>query len=174
MARAVNWVLAGIDVLARSLGVSARTARRKAAAMPGAVKTGGGWIVPMRVSEYARGAGVSERTARRRAVAKAASPTAPAVQAHVPRAPSGRGPIKTSFSKRMVNSRLWPYQYQGFAWIMFLASGDIIQWFSGVIVSKTALTWRAIDSAIRSEARKVFGSSPMKILNTGLVYAHHG
>lgn len=174
MARAVNWVLAGIDVLARALGVSARTARRRAADMPGAVKGPKGWTVPVSTAVYARGAGVSERTARRRAVAKAVSPTDPAVQSQMPARTYGKGPVPTTFSSRMVSRRVWGYQYQGWAWLRFVTSGDIIRWFTGIIVSKVPMTWTQLDAAIRREVGQVFGNSPVRIMSTGLVYAHHG
>lgn len=176
MARAVNWVLGSVAQMAAALGKSARTVRRLAAEglIPGAVRGPRGWILPMTTRQYATGAGVSERTARRRAVARATTPTAPEVQSAVPvRVPAGRGPVPTVKGKRMINPRIWPYQYQGFAWLRFVASGDIIKWFSSTIPSRVAMTWRQIESAVRAEVSVVFGNSPVRIMQVGLVYAHH-
>lgn len=172
MARAVGWVLSGIDVIARALGVSARTARRRAAAgqVPGAVKIGTQWQAPLSVKDYARGAEVSERTARRRVFARSASPTDPAVAMAMPTNLTGRS-VKHTRGGRFVNSSIWPFQYQGAAWVRFLSSGDTIHWYTGVIVSKVRLTVAKLRQVITDEVRRAFSSSPVDILKIDYVYA---
>jgi hypothetical protein len=176
MARAVGWVLGTIAQWAQAHGLSLRTARRRAAGggIDGAVKTGKGWIIPLRTSEYARGAGVSERTARRRVVAKATLPTDPTVTAHMPSNLPLKGSVKHVTEGRFAARDIWPWQYQGRAWLRFIRSGDTIIWYTGIIVSKIELTAGDLRKRIIAAVRDKFsGGSPVEILRVGLVYARH-
>lgn len=177
MARAVGWVLGTIQQLAKALGVSPSTARRRAAsgAVPGAVKSGTTWIIPMTTGDYARGAGVSARTARRRIVAKTTTPTDDRVTAAIPSSLPQRGkiPTKPAGTHRMVAPDIWPYQYQGAAWIQFISSGDVIRWFTGVIVSRVKLTVTQFRTQVKGEVERRFGLSPVHILKIDLVYGRH-
>ena len=168
-----KYLLAGVRLLARALGISERAARRRAASMPGAQKVGGAWIVPVDTDTYARGAGVSKRTAQRRGTA-AASPVDPAIQSQMPTGLPTRGGLKHSRvdGRKMINPRIWPFQYQGFAWVRFLASGDIAQKFSSTIVSRVRLTVAAFRKMVLSDITARFGStSPYQVISIGMVYA---
>lgn len=168
-----RFVLAGIDILARALGISTRTARRRAAAMPGAAKVRGQWVIPLDTATYARGAGVSRRTAQRRGVA-AESPTAAAVQSRMPTnlPPSGSVRWTRVPANRLVNARIWPWQAQGWAWVRFLASGDVVQVFSGTLVFRSRPSTKALIRKIKEDIMAYFtGTSPIEILAIGLVYA---
>ncbi len=169
MARAISWVLGTVDQLARALGISPRTARRRAADRAGAQKIGRTWVIPLTAAEYAAAEGVSIRTARR-ATAVARSAADPLVQSAMPTNLVGRQ-VPHQRGGRMVNPRIWPYQYQGYAWLRFVASGEVIRWFTGIIVSKVKMSTAALRSAIRAEVDAVFSSSPVAVLEVGYVYA---
>lgn len=168
-----KYLLAGVRLLARALGISERAARRRAATMPGAQKVGGQWIVPVDTETYARGAGVSRRTAQRRGVS-AASPTDPAIQSQMPTGLPARGFLKYTLvdAKRLIAPRIWPYQHQGFAWIRFLASGDIVQMFSSTIPTRVKLTVAKFRRAVVDDLAARFKStSPYEIISVGVIYA---
>lgn len=168
-----KYLLAGVELLARALGISTRAARRRAAAMPGARKVGGAWVVPVDTDTYARGAGVSRRTAQRRGTA-AASPTDPAIQSQMPTGLPARGFLKYVHvdPKRMVAPVIRPFQHQGYAWVRFLASGDIAQKFTSTILTVSRLTVAAFRKLVRADLSARFGStSPYEIISIGVVYA---
>lgn len=82
-----------------------------------------------------------------------------------------RGPVPHLSGGRMVAPQVWAFQYQGYAYVKFIASGDIIVWYTGIIVSKIRLTWAALHRKIIAEVGLKFGTSPVTILRTGLAYA---
>ena len=67
------YVPVGTTEYAKLWGISQRTARRRLAAMPGAVKIGTRWTVPIPATTYARHKGISPTTARRKGI-RAATP----------------------------------------------------------------------------------------------------
>lgn len=170
--RAISWVLANVKIISTALGISQRTARRRIADMPGAVRTARGWLAPVPVKTYAAGAGVSERTARRRAVAVARSATDPQVKAAMPTGMPARGQVKhTRVDKppRLPGRR---YEYQGYAWLKRVTSGDVFQFFTSVFFSSVKLTAQRLSQLIRDEVGRTFKTtSPVRILSVGLVYA---
>lgn len=68
MSRNRVYVPVSTSEYARIYGVSARTARRRIAAMPGAVRSATKWTAPIPAKEYAQQAGISVATARRRGI----------------------------------------------------------------------------------------------------------
>lgn len=168
-----KYLLAGVRLLARAFGISERAARRKAATMPGARKVGGQWVVPVDTDTYARGEGVSRRTAQRRGT-PAASPTDPAIQSQMPTGLPRRGFLSyvRVDPKRLISPRVWPYQHQGYAWLRFLASGDIVQMFSSTIPTKVKLTVARFRRAVVDDLAARFKStSPYEVISVGVVYA---
>lgn len=168
-----KYLVAGVKLLARALGISERAARRRAASMPGARKVGGTWHVPVDTDTYARGAGVSRRTAQRRGTA-ASSPTDPVIQSQMPTGLPARGFLKYTLvdAKRLIAPRIWPYQHQGFAWIRFLASGDIVQVFTSTIPTRMKLAVARFRKAVGDDLASRFKStSPYEIISVGVVYA---
>lgn len=67
------FVPVGTTEYAKLWGVSQRTARRRLAAMPGAVKVGTGWKVPVLATDYAKRKGISAKAARSKGL-RAATP----------------------------------------------------------------------------------------------------
>lgn len=168
-----KYLLAGVRLLAKAFGISERAARRKAATMPGARKVGGQWVVPVDTDTYARGEGVSRRTAQRRGT-PAASPTDPAIQSQMPTGLPARGFLKYTLvdAKRLIAPRIWPYQHQGYAWLRFLASGDIVQMFSSTIPTRVKLTVAKFRRYVTDDlAARFKTTSPYEIISIGVVYA---
>lgn len=167
-----KYLVAGVKLLARALGISERAARRRAATMPGAQKVGGAWHVPVDTETYARGAGVSRRTAQRRGVS-AASPVDPAIQSQIPTGLPTRGFLRyvAVDPKRMIAPIIRPFQHQGMAWVQFIASHNIIRVFSSTILTKTRLTVKEFVKMVRDDIEQRFNSSPVKIISIDVVYA---
>lgn len=167
-----KYLVAGVKLLARALGISERAARRRAATMPGAQKVGGAWHVPVDTETYARGAGVSRRTAQRRGVS-AASPVDPAIQSQIPTGLPTRGFLRyvAVDPKRMIAPVIRPFQHQGYAWIRFLASGDIARRFSSTILTVSRQTVSGFRKLVKADLDARFSSSPYEIISIGVVYA---
>ena len=67
-ARTRVYVPIGTKEYSRLWGVSERTARRRLAALPGAVKTGRGWKVPILATDVAKQSGKSVRSIRAKGI----------------------------------------------------------------------------------------------------------
>ena len=170
--RAISWVLANVKILSKALGISERTARRRIADLPGAVRTARGWVAPVTVKQYAAGAGVSERTARRRAVAVAPSATDPRVKAAMPTGMPEGGQVRHTRVDQRPRIPGRRFEYQGYAWLRRITSGDVFQFFTAVMFSSVKLTAARLRTLVKAEVERTFKStSPVRIMSIGLVYA---
>lgn len=77
------FVPVGTSEYAKLWGISQRTARRRLAAMPGAVKIGTGWKAPVAATTYAQRKGISAKAARAKGI-RAATPNDAGLQVGLP------------------------------------------------------------------------------------------
>lgn len=168
MARQERYHWVGVNTYAKLKGVSVRTARRQLASNSNAHKTSKGWRIAITNSQYAKATGKSPRTTRRTGIL-ATSPSDLRLEAQLPQPPSRE--------KKLVPTNVRPekivlgsgYQYQGWAIIRFVNSGDTIRVYSSRIPSPSALTYKQLDLAIRRDIYDRFMRSPIEILKTGIL-----
>lgn len=156
-------------------GVSIKAARDRLRAVPGAVKTGKGWRVPILSTDYAKVKGISASTARRSGI-KLDTTSSPLIKTVV-------GPDMSS-AKKVPWKRVEPvnmyglgrlssnqYQYQGSAVVRFKASGDVVEVYTHTITSSVPLSYTRLDQLIRQSIKHQLGTSPYEILSTQVVRA---
>jgi hypothetical protein len=145
-------------------GISLRTARRRLAADPNAVKSGRGWRIALPSTTFAKVRGISTKKARR----EGTRTDNPSEVVKGKTAPSQRGLVPwTQIPARLMrNPRSHPYQYQGAATVVFLASGDTRTVYTENLDSSQPLTYKRLDEEIRKWIQRRFGKSPIEIIRT--------